>query len=110
MHRHDGKRKETEDFFAAFADHAVVELAELEHDEEVLVVLWDTNRIYFDIYRILQDYYTDSGNIDTYLMIQILKERKLPIEETALCISYLHSGYRDAMDNSNEIETPAEQE
>ena len=89
------KRKETDDFFAAFSHQATDEQKILDIEETIEIEIWETNKDIFEIYRILQHYFKEYYTIDTYLLNKLVIKRDLDLEEVLLYIPYIHATYVD---------------
>lgn len=101
------KRRETNDFFAAFSHQAPIEQKEIPNTT-VDITLWESNVPYFDIFYLLQNYLREYYAMDTYLLYKIIKERQLPLEQSLSFISDIHHGYVEIMFEADEKERELE--
>ena len=85
------KRNQEEEFFHAF--NVVDNDNEVIIDEIHIIELWNTNLPIYKIYFILKDYLKDNYSIDSYILIALIKEQKLPLTEMLRAIPFIHSGF-----------------
>lgn len=89
------KRKETDDFFAAFSHQATDEQKVQDVEEVIEIEVWESNQDIFEIFRILQHYFKEYYSLDTYLLSKLSSNRNLDLEEVLLYIPYIHATYVD---------------
>jgi hypothetical protein len=65
-----------------------------EEEEEDIFYLWDTNKPIFDLFRILANYLTgEYYNIDSAILLALIKDKYLDVTDTLYKIPYIHSSY-----------------
>lgn len=89
------KRKETDDFFAAFSHQATDEQKVQDVEEVIEIEVWETNVDVFEIFRMLQHYFKEYYALDTYLLTKLVVGRKLDLEEVLMYVPYIHAAYVD---------------
>lgn len=72
------------------------EKEETEEDYE-LVFLWDSNKVLYDIFRLIANFLGENYEIDSSLLIELIKEEGLKFKSTLQDISYIHSGYSNIL-------------
>ena len=68
--------------------------------------MWELNVTIFEIFRILQHYFTEYYGLDSYLMCKLIKERNADLEEVLMFIPYLHSAYVSQVVPTSDKTTP----
>lgn len=76
---------------------------EKEEDEIIEINLWEWNQDVFSIYRILYPYISgEDYHLDTFLLVELIKDYKLELKKALIDISYIHSGFISVVRDSNE--------
>jgi hypothetical protein len=65
--------------------------------EEEVFYLWDTSECIFRIYKIVINYLKEYYQLDTSILIELIKANSAPMEKTLHDIPYLHSSYVEVM-------------
>jgi hypothetical protein len=99
------KKKETQDFFAAFSHQIKKERITQEEDKVIEIELWESNIPYFDLFYILRDYLKEYYAIDTYVLIKLIDGRGLNLEEALTCVAAIHNAYVNKIAPTTEPET-----
>jgi len=91
----DYKVKETTNeaasIFSMMSFEEEVELPQII--EEEVFYLWDTSECIFRIYKIAINYLKEYHQLDTMIIIELIKANSAPMEKTLHDIPYLHSAY-----------------
>ena len=65
--------------------------------EEEVFYLWDTSECIFRIYKIAINYLKEYYQLDTSIIIELIKANSAPMEKTLHDLPYLHSSYVEVM-------------
>lgn len=88
------KRKETDDYFAAFL-HQPPKAQGQSEDIIFDIELFDSNIPIYQLYSVLRNYFGQYYSIDTQLMLKIIESRQLDLETALKYIPYIHGAYVD---------------
>ncbi|MCK9622887.1 MAG: hypothetical protein M0R47_20420 [Methylobacter sp.] len=65
----------------------------LEEDEIEVFYLFENNGKLFEIYKIAKDYLNEVYLLPENILLELLKEEKLPLKESLSKIPFIHSGF-----------------
>lgn len=70
---------------------------EVTEDDFEIFYLWDENDEIYQIFKIVSDYLLEYYVIDSTILIELIKDAKLPLRQSLTYIAYIRSGYRNIL-------------
>lgn len=91
-------RKELEKTKEAFPGLSFAENEQADLQDEIeIFYLWEENEKVFELYKILRNYLNEYYGLPENILLELIKEEKLPLKETLTKIPFIHSGFLDVV-------------